>query len=132
MMKIEPFEFNYKPHKGETCFSFLPKMVEEIDTAANKFLEQFDFVPSDKIADDIWSRAVKLINELEDNAPDWVIEVIDGGVPYCPTERLGSLYRTIALSCSSRDAHLRCFWENIKNDTDYKLPFPVLAPMMKT
>jgi len=130
-MKINPFEFQYKIQDGETCFSYLEKFVEEIDKAAEKFLSQFEFVPSDDMAQDIWSRAIALYknnDESFDNLPDWACDVLDCGVPYCGTNN-GSLWYALGYSVISQDAHLRCFWENIKNDTNYILPFPVVVPM---
>ena len=134
-MTILPFEFQYKPAKDENCFSYLPKMVEEIDAAANKFLNQFEFVDNLTIAEDIDKRAWAIVREheaagTESLIPEWAWSVVDGGIPYYGSLRNGSLHFAIGFSCASQDAHLRCFWENIKNNTEFELPFPVIAPLL--
>ena len=131
-MKIAPFTSKIVIGKNETCFSYLPKRAEEIDEAATYFLSQFPFVPNDKIVEDIRSRAWKIFkdaNEDWDKIPEWVAGAVDGYVPYCGATRNGSLHHVLGLSVISRDAHLRCFWENIKNGTDLALPFPVIASL---
>jgi hypothetical protein len=132
-MKIAPFKFKHNPETNETCFSYLPKLVAEIDIAAQEFLDQFPFVPSDEIAEDIDTRAWKIFrdeNEDWESIPEWVADVVDGGVPYCGGSRNGSPHHSIGLSVTSLDAHLRCYWENIKNDTNFILPFPIIAPLI--
>jgi hypothetical protein len=85
-MTIQPFKFSYTPQAGETCFSYLPKFVDEIDTAALEFLEQFPFVCNDEIANDIDTRAWQIFNDAGGDwevVPEWVADVVDAGVPYC-------------------------------------------------
>lgn len=129
---IKPFKFQYQIQENETCFSYLEKFVEEIDAAANEYLDQFEFVPSDEIANDIWRLAwdtFKAHGEDWGKAPSWACEIIDCGVPYCGDgHRDGSLWYALGLSLASQDAHLRCLWENLKNGTDHVLPFPVVVP----
>ena len=133
-MKILNFKFKLKLEENENCFSYLPKLASEIDAAAQIFLDQFDFVPSEEIAGDIDSRAWKIFelkNRDWDKIPEWVAAVVDAGVPYTPWSESpnGSLHHAIGKSVVSRDAHLRCYWENIKNNTEMLLPFPIVAPL---
>jgi hypothetical protein len=131
-MLIKPFKFQYQIQENETCLSYLGKFVEEMDKAANDFLDQFEFVPSNEIADNIWrlaGEAFKAHGEDWEKTPDWATEILDCGVPYCGNCRQnGSLWHALGLSLASQDAHLRCLWENLKNGTNHVLPFPVVVP----
>ena len=133
-MTILPFKFKLALEENENCFSYLPKLAAEIDAAADEFLNQFEFVPSDTISEDIDRRAweeFRKHGEDFEKCPEWAGDVVDGGVPYCGYDETpnGSLHHAIGKSVASRDAHLRCYWENIKNDTDFELPFPIVAPL---
>jgi hypothetical protein len=130
-IKIKPFKFKYKIKEGENCFSYLKHFVAEMDKAAQEYLDQFEFVPSDKIADAIWKLvqdAFTAVDDDWDKVPDWAADLMDCGVPYCGPSRDGSLWYSLGLSVVSQDAHLRNLWENIKNDTNNILPFPVVVP----
>ena len=113
-------------------FDAIAKRVDEIDKLAQKYLEQFEFIPSDKIAKRIWKNAwatFKATGEDFEKCPEWAANIVDwNGVPFTPdSERNGSLYHALALSLVSRDAHLRHLLEVSEGRTNGNLGFPVMA-----
>ena len=111
-------------------FDAIAARVSELNTISQTYLDKFEFIPSDEIADRIWVRAWQIFevyNKDFDCCPKLAADIIDNGVPFCSPSKRGSLFDLLALSIVSKDAHLRNLLERIEGRTTETLPFPIMA-----
>lgn len=112
-------------------FDAIVHRCEQLDALGQAYLDKFDFIPSDEMAERIWNAAKVLFDaagEDWDKIPEWAATCMDGYVPYTPGgRRNGSIYYALGFSIVSRDAHLRNLLEIAEGRTTEELDFPVLA-----
>ncbi len=114
-------------------FDAIAARVAELDALGQAYLDRFDFIPSDQMAERIWNKAweifKKQFNSDWNAAPEEIANICDCGVPFTPyaERRNGSLFHALAYSVVSRDAHLRNLLERIEGRETKELGFPIMA-----
>jgi hypothetical protein len=116
-------------------FNELAKQVGALDKLANEYLNQFDFMSTNAMCERIWQKSWEIYNahnEDIDLVPeiyrDAVQCVIDGSIPYLTYAlKPGSLKKSLGLSTTSVDAHLRNLMERLEGRTTSELAFGIEA-----
>lgn len=94
-----------KPNYFKAISIECDKLTEE----GQKYLDQFDFLTVDQMADRIWEAYLdkfQEVNEKWEDLPEWAQDCIDG-VPYCAPPRNGSIHFLLGYSPTAQEACLR-------------------------
>lgn len=112
-------------------FEKITSRCNELDKLGQDYLDQFDFIPSDKLAEAIAEKAYEIFkskNKDWDKIDDLTADILDNGVAFCGVPNNGSLYYAMGYSMVSQDAHLRNLYNNyVLGLNEGELDFPVLA-----
>lgn len=93
-------------------FEFILNESEKLTQKGNEYLEKLPLMHNDEVAKKIYEHAKRIYDEKGDEgSPDWVLEALDGYIPYYAIPKNGSLYFTFAFSPSAQEAKLRNFLE---------------------
>lgn len=111
-------------------FKALTEECEKLDDLGQKYLDKFEFLPNDQIAERIFRVAKRLLQEANDDwnkIPEWAAMCLDYGVPYTQRSKNGSIFYALGFSCVSQDAHLRNLLEIAEGRETKELDFPVVV-----
>lgn len=114
-------------------FAELVSSCKVLDTLAQGYLDQFEFMSTDDMCRQICSKCYEIFyahNEEFGVVPelyrDELEMIVDGCMPYLAYAlKPGSLKKSLGLSIVSVDAHLRNLLERLEGRTDCKLAFGI-------
>lgn len=130
--QMKNFKFKYKIKKDENCFSYLPKLSNELTIYGNEYLERFNDGKSNAdLIEDVWQVVSKFTDvEIESHPErDLIDEILDGWMPYTQIPRNGSLWFSLGFSVVAMEANLRMMREYfIGSEPILGMDLPICVP----